>query len=48
MQDRKLLAKRNEGDMTATETAKTALQICTTNLKSNIEMEQLRRSYYQL
>ena len=48
MQDRKLLAKRNEGDMTATETAKTALQICTTNLKSNIEMEQLRRNYYQL
>ena len=48
MQDRKLLAKRNEGDMTATETAKSALQICTTNLKSNIKNQQLRRNYYQL
>ena len=46
MQDRKLLAKRNEGDMTATENAKTALQICTTNLKSNIKMQKLRRNYY--
>ena len=48
MQDRKLLAKLNEGDMAATETTKIALQICATNSKSNIKMQQLRRNYYQL